>query len=388
MDNNDLNIKKEQNNITKEKTQFSNNNSKIIFLILSLVIIGLIAYIVYINFFQRKNVNKSKTNDVQEQKNNISNETNEQNYNINVPTIDTREQESNNSNENDEQNINDDVITKIEGLTYKTPDGKKTLKILNESKYYEELDTQVYHAEYNGKKIKLFVNRKYDKYIEFSGDDIDHFSQCGSYFFIVNIQNNTLIDLDVSKYNYIEQIGNNYYFIQKKFCGGDGFDLYENIYTENMKKIGTAYFGKDVNNNFYVLDNGVVVKYNQNAKELFRSSKKYEQNNIIEMYNSNSCEPVVTNDNLYFGYSGENGIYYLIDIVGNKEIQINKKSDSEYEMDFYGCDFNSKSNDFVFVYELESCGSGCWSDRLTYTYNIKTGNITSKVEKTESTSWH
>ncbi len=80
-------------------------------------------------------------------------------------------------------------------------------------------------------------------------------------------------------------------------------------------------------------------------------------------------------------------IVYLVDITDNKEVQINKKTDSEYKMGFYGCNFDSGPNKFVFTYELESCGSGCWSDQLIYTYDIKTGNFTSKIEKTESTSY-
>lgn len=381
MDNNNQNLNNQvnQNNNNNINQQMPNNNTnKIVFVLMALIIVGLVGYIVYTKFIEKDD--NTKPNNTQESSNN---QIVEDNTEIND---NTNNQENNNTetnlNQNEQQSTNNNVDKNI----YKTADGKHTLNIKD---FKNKSNPRLI---YDGKTIKVASDDSGPYgYYESKGKYAvygDGNGQCSTYFFIVNTENNTLVNFDSKKFNDVVQIGNNYYFIQKEFCGGDGFDIYTGVYTENMKKIGTAFFGKDDNNNIYVLDKDVVVKYDQNGKELFRSNKKYEQKNIIEWYTGNLCEPVITSDNnLYFVYSGENDVNYLVDVVGGKEIQINKKSDSQYKMNFYGCDFDPGSNNFVFTYDLESCGSGCWSDQLKYTYNIKTGNLTSKTEKTESTSY-
>ena len=159
MENNqNLNNQVNQNNNVNQPIP-NNNTNKIVFVLMALLIVGLAGYIVYSKFIQKND--NFKPNDIQEQENNNSNQNDENNNsNENIESNNSNENiESNNSNENSQQGTNNSGSANVVGTTYKTKDGKKTLKILNKK-------DDGYSAEYNGTKLDIheYANHRYSSH--------------------------------------------------------------------------------------------------------------------------------------------------------------------------------------------------------------------------------
>ena len=189
MENNNQNLNNQVNtNNGNVNQKASNNTNKIVFVLMALIIVGLVGYIVYTKFIQKSD--SHKPNDTQEQENNNSNQNDENNNS-------SENNESSSSNENSQQETNNSSSTNIVGTTYKTKDGKKSLKILKKN-------GDGYSAEYNDTKLDIHEYQNHNKYGVFVGDKAGNDSQCGEYYLVVNNQTQELINLEYGKsYEYI-----------------------------------------------------------------------------------------------------------------------------------------------------------------------------------------
>ena len=302
MENNDQNLNNQVNiNNSNVNQQASNNNNKIVFALMALIIVGLAGYIVYTKFIQKDDKPEPKPNNTQEQENNNSNQ-NEEKNNTN------ENNESNNSNENSGQSTNNNGSTNIVGTTYKTKDGKKSLKILKKN-------GDGYSAEYNGTKLDIYEYQNHNKYGVFVGDKAGNSSQCGEYYLAVNNQTQELINLEYGKsYEYIvEKVGNEYYFI-KKMCAS----IYsEAVYNESLNKIANEFITSDKNNNFYAMKDGYITKFDGNGKELKHSSIKPDNKYDLALDGIS-----IIDNNLYVLIEVSSKLY-LYDFAKDSKIELN-----------------------------------------------------------------
>ena len=242
----------EENNLNSNSVNTNNqapaNNIKILVFLMALIIVGLVGYIIYTKVIEKNDNEIPKSNDTQEKENNNTKENNE--------TTNTSEETKEKTN-----NKNKDVV----GSTYKTKNGKKTLKVLSKT-------TDGYSVEYNGKKLNIYGYDDYGKYSVFMGDKSGESSQCGIYHLIVNDETQELLDLDYEKsYVYdILNVGDKYYFLK----GTCGFPYLNTMYNESLNKIADEYITKDKNNNFYAMKDGYITKFDNNGKALKHSSIK------------------------------------------------------------------------------------------------------------------
>ena len=145
-----------------------------------------------------------------------------------------------------------------------------------------------------------------------------------------------------------------------------------------MKKIGTAYIDKDDNNNFYVSDNGIIVKYDQNGNILKKSTGNYDVNKVVIWTEAEYQVPIVTNDNIYFMYydnEDPQASYIFIDVMNNKEYKTDTK---DYVIDKFYLNTTNNCIEIKFDLNTEFC-TNCDSDKeITYTFDLSTANFTKK----------
>lgn len=325
MENNDQNLNKQLNiNNDNINQQTPNNTNKIVIILMAIVIVGLVGYIVYIRFIQRENMEKPIDNNTQENgKQNSETEKNDKN--------------------NSKQNNNSSNI-KLEGLTFKTSDGKNTLKIVskNDSEAKSKANNGGLHIDdefdyfgyYNDKIMLIFndnpdgleVNSNTLKYVVLGGQN-GQYGQCrDSNGFIVNIVDNELVNLSKGSVYKVHKVGEKYYF-SEGYCAL-GF-LPIGVYDENLKKLGYYYLSADSSENIYVLDNNnsYIVKYNKNGNIVKKTSQKYTEDTI-------NRKNVPYNDTLY-----------IITYINNKMYLMDVSTEEKYELNGLDDDFAGISDD-------------------------------------------
>ena len=302
MEENNLNSNNQMNtnNNMEQQIQPSKSNNKMLIVLMALIIVGLAGYIVYSKFIQKNDNHEPKPNDTQEQDNNNSNQ-NEENNNSN------ENNGSNNSNENDQQGTNNNGSTKVVGMTYKTKDEKKTLKILDKK-------GDGYSAEYNNTKLDIYGYEKYDKYSVFVGDKAGDASQCGQYHLVVNNQTQELMNFkygDSLEY-FVEKVGNKYYFIQ-----GMCVSAYNKaVYNEDLNKIADEFIKSD-KNYFYAMKDGYITKFDSNGKEVKHSSIKPDNKYDLALGDASII------DNNFYALVEVSSKLYLYDFDKDTKIELN-----------------------------------------------------------------
>ncbi len=367
----------ENSNVKNVKQQVNNSNTNkgLIITLISIIIvlIGLLIYFVFIKNDNHEELKKpeEKINEVDKPKedDNKENNTNE----VEKPT--EKEEPAKENNDKPSETDNKPQDNKVQDKnTYKTSDGKHTLTIKNKKFYYDNVIQIPY-----GDDDYVIEEHKEGKYTILSSNT----GQCGTYFYIVNNQNNTLVDFNYSadKRFAVEKIGNNYYFLEGGSClalsHGSG------VYTENLKKIGSSYFGKDSNNNFYVLDNGHVVKYDKDGKTIKRSENAHYIDYYIIFYNEAlDLQPIITNDNIYFMYHNDDdpkASYILVDGMNDKDYEMDTKDYYLYR--FY---LNKSTNIIEISFYPNECqfdNANCENDSskmLVYEFDLKTKVLSKK----------
>ena len=282
------------NNTPMSKEEKPKNNN-ILVILLILIIVGVGGYFAYTKFIAKENDNSIPTptpSNNQEQDN------------------DNKNEENNNSNDNNQQGTNNNGSVNVEGLTYKTNDGKKTLKILKKN-------GEGYSAEYNGTKLDIYGYENYDKYGAFVGDKAGTNSQCGEYYFVVNNQTQELLNFeygDSSEY-IVEKVGNKHYFIRKKcYSINSGEDA---VYNEDLNKIANEFITLDKNNNFYAMKDGYITKFDSNGKEIKHSSIKPDNKYDLSLDNASII------DNNFYALVEVSSKLYLYDFSKDTKIELN-----------------------------------------------------------------
>ena len=392
MENNDQNLKNQVNANNNVNQQTSNNTNKIVIILMALVIVGLVGYIVYIKFIQRENTGKPIDNNTQEngkqnsetEKNNENNsKQNEQNSNSN---------NTNNNNSNSQQNNSSSNI-KLEGLTFKTSDGKNTLKIVSKNdkdaiskakkigmyeNYADEID---YLGYYNGKIMLLFydnpdgkeINNSNSKYIVLGGQS-GQGGQCrDSDGFIVNILNNTLVNLSKGSEYKVHKVGEKYYFSEGD-CALTFLPI--GVYDENLKRIGYYFLNSDSAENIYVLDNDQIIKYDKSGAVVKKSNQKYTRFDIN--YQNTSY-----GSTLYI-IAKINEQLYLVDVTSEEKYALNGLDEDfaglTEDKDSISMDVN---NDIIeisrYTPEFDEQNND-WVDKYTtvYTFNPSTKTLLKK----------
>ncbi len=283
---------------TQNNNELQNKKSNsVLVIIMGLIIIGLVGYIVYTKVIEKDE--PKPIDNTQEKENNNSKEQEETNTNEN-----NEQEENNNTNEKEENN---NKKTDVVGTTYKTKDGKKSLKITKKT-------ADGYSAEYNGIKLNIQGYDDYDKYGVFFGDKAGNGSQCGEYYLVVNNENQELINMDYDHdYVYVvKKVGSNYIFI-KRDCPG----VYSKaVYTEDLKTVAKEFIIAN-KNSFYAMKDGYITKFDSNGKELKHSSIKPDNNNILALDGAS-----IIDDNFY-ALVEVNSKLYLYDFSNDKKIEFN-----------------------------------------------------------------
>ena len=248
----------------------------------------------------------------------------------------------------------------LAGKTFKSKDGKNTLKIvslddseaLKQAKKYnvdmEDLDADFniftfnYFGYYNNTFFLIYYdaednfNLEDSKYMVLGGTKEGNFPQNrDTHSFVINKENNTLVDFN-KKFGdnvVLHQVGNNYYFA----VGGCGGGCFSNaIYNEQLKIIGEEYYGNDSNNNIYVLNNEIITKYGPNGEIVKTNSKKYNLQNL-------SYTHVIINDTIYFLLL-ENEKVYLFNGLTDEKYELGSKDNISFSSyyDFPGAELREK----------------------------------------------
>lgn len=305
----------------KDTNQSNKGNNNVLVIIMALIIVGLVGYIVYAKFIQKGDEPK---------------ETN--------PTVtSTSETTPEPTNEPSSTSTPSSTPVSADKNVYKTADGKHSLNVKdfknksNPKLVYDGKTINVAKDDSDGYGLKYEKIGKYALYGDGKG-------QCGEYIFIVNTETNTLINLDAKKNNRVEQIGNNYYFIQTESCSGEKADYHKGVYTENMKKIGKIFLGEEFNNNyFYVIDNGIIVKYDSSGKVVLKS------NEVYNLAKDDDFAVMIDDSGAYF-LIVSNGEMFFIDSNAENLKPIKIGTTSEYNYDFSGEDLSiSPMDDGIYI---------------------------------------
>lgn len=281
------------------------------------------------------------------------------------------------------------------GKTYKTSDGKNTLKIVSKndkeavskakklSAYESYSDEISYLGYYNEKIILLFddnpdgkkVNNNNSKYVVLGGQN-GQGGQCrDSHGFIINVADNTLVNLSKGSVYEVYKVGEKYYFAEGD-CAGAFLPI--GVYDENLKKLGYYYINSDSSENIYVLDEGKsssITKYDKNGSIVKKTSQKYT--------NEINSESVSYGDTLYI-IAKLNKQLYLIDVITEEKYAL-KGLDSEFsgigidgpdiimdvnnnmiEISKYAPELDEKTDEFIDKYTV------------AYTFNPETKELTKK----------
>lgn len=369
-------MEEEKNIIPEQKKEEPKaNGNGLLVTILLIIILALAGYIVYDKVVKKDNLQETNT----EEK-----EKNEEN------------KEKTNQEENKEETKDEKFsLDNLAGKTFKTKDGKKTLEIVSkkdgkavtESKKYEFIDLNGdfdYFGYYNGVLFTIYKNSEQDsdksKYVVLGGSEKGNVPQCrDTHEFVINTEDNSLVNLKYNSpggggYHYlISKYGDNYYFSEGE-CAMMFMSV--NVYDENINRIGDVILGSE-KDNFYVVNNGYVVKYDKNAKVLKQTTNKYIAGYIYNDTETEYGTPIVTSNNLYFiyhDYEKEDSDYILVDVMNDKEYTLTSSSD--YVMNKFAIDKTNSLITIKFDLNTEMCKK-CDSDKLvSYTYDVVNKTIT------------
>ncbi len=376
-------VKKDENQNTNlnENTNLNNtsksNKSMMAFLIILVIIMAIALF--YFIFIKKDNSGEKKENN-----SNTTTETSTPTPPSTVPSSPTPTP-TESSKPTSSSNV----------TTYTTKDGKKTLKLYgtsnqemnkkareqlkkNDNDYSDEGDYFIENGnslgEYNGKLVVIYSygNDKEGDYTTYVGDLLGEGSQCGSYFFIVK-DNKELVDFqyELNSHYFVSKIGNNYYFGEQSSCVGPT----SAFYTESKNKIGDVYLEEDSKNNFYVIDKGIVVKYDSNLNIVSKGEKYFK---VDKIYFNDGDEwdgdPYVIGDSVYFlyfddGFTDDNEddyikiyesktdtLYNVVKNDGTLSIRSFKldSTKTKLETTFYGVNGDDVDYDKTIVYVFDS----------------------------------
>lgn len=271
-------------NNNQEFNVTSKQNNSILIILMALIIVALAGYIVYTNFIQKTDNVSPKDNNTEEKEKKVEDIVEEYGEQYKI----------------------------TEKVTYKSKDGKNELVI--------EPNGDNYYAYFNGKKIGASV-RKNGKYLLVEGFEIGQNSQCGEYTYIINSENNELVDLYTKNLLNIVKVNNNYYFKEYICANGD-----VTIYDEKLNKIGTSYIGSD-KKNFYIFDKNIV-KYNSNGKVVAKTKDTFD----VENNDDSNIMGQKFNDIFYILINDKDNVYF-IDTSNLEAIKIG--SSNEYAFGGY-----------------------------------------------------
>ena len=266
MENNE-NMNNQINSNTQPVQNKNSNNA--LFIIMAILILGLAGYIVYTKFIQKGDEPKSDNTTPSP---------------VVTPTSNVAAKDIDES--------YGEIYKTTKKEIYKSKDGKNELRIEPQT----DDPNYDYYAYFNNKKLMASVS-KTGKYLLVEVNEAGESSQCSQKTYIVNSENNTLVDLYSNNLYNIVKINDKCYFIEY-ICATS----YVAVYDENLNKIGTNMLGHD-QKYFYILD-GNIVKYDSNGKEVFRSSESYLSNS--KEYNFDSLRQ-------------EDNILYIL-LVSGKDI--------------------------------------------------------------------
>jgi flagellar basal body-associated protein FliL len=371
----------EEKNIVPEqkKEEPKHKGNGLLVTILLILVLAMAGYIVYDKVIRKDNPEEQ----IEEKEKQEENKEEKQ------------EQETEKEQEKEEPKEEKFNLDNLAGKTFKTKDGKKKLEILskkdskavNEAKKYEFIDLNGdfdYFGYYNGVLFTIYknsdLNSNNPKYVVLGGREKGNVPQCNeTHEFIINTEDNSLVNLkytpsDGGGYHYIvSKYGDNYYFSE----GGCAMHfMSENVYDEKLNRIGDVILGSE-KDNFYVTNNGYVVKYDKNAKVLKQTTKKYKADNIYNDQETESGMPIVTSNNLYFIYHDndkEDSDFILVDVMNDKEFVL--ASSSDYIMNKFSIDKTNSLISISFELNTEMCKK-CDGDKLiSYTYDVVNKSIT------------
>ena len=340
-------------NESKPKASEPKKNNSILIIIMALIIVGLAGYIIYTKLIQ-KTPEKPVDNNTEEKAEN-------------------NKQEENNTEENNEQeenNTSNENNSNIEGVTYKSKDGKKTLKI--NKRDTNKQGEEYYPAEYNGTKLNLYFEY-YDKYSSFYGDKVNGNSQCGEYFFIVNNETKELIDTKNEKYpTYLHYIGNKYYIATGNNCSG-----VSNLYDVNMNKLADEMIARR-DGNLYAIKDNYLIKFDKDGKTVKKGTVKIDRDNSKDILLS---DPIIKNGNL-FSIVSSNGKVNLYDFNNDKLKELNNPYKSEICPMHSECGGNSPTmelvgNKLLIVLNPSGDQKKLFDNQVAYIYDIANNKLES-----------
>ncbi len=305
----------------------------------------------------------------------------------NVEEKDKEKEESKpNNTEESKKDDNTTNTNSLDGMIYKTKDGKNVLKIvsktdekaLNDAKQYEFIDVNGdfdYFGYYNDTLFVMYNNGEEEKnitgskYIVLGGREKGNVPQCrDTHEFIIDVIDGTLVNMTYTKdgagqHYLIHRVGDKYYFSE----GGCAMSFLPNsVYNEQLKKLGDIYYGNDASENIYVLNGGIITKYRSNGEVVKTNSLKYDSNNL-------SYNFVITDETIYLVLN-ENGKVYLLNGLLDEKYEIGTEKDIPFSS-FEGVDnviLEKKDNNIVIKVPKEN------SDEIkeTFTFNSNTKEIT------------
>lgn len=358
-------VENQINDITLSKKK-TNNNKNAILIILLIILLGIAGYFIYTNIIKDNEPDKPKDNNQQVTP---------------TPTPEPTKEAS-----------NIDYGKIIEGMTYKTPDGKKTLKIVSKNdedalkkaqelgiKLNDDNDEAINHRDYFGYYNDVLfliyenaeeVTNNY-KYHVLSGQIKGQVAQCNyTHEFVIDMSNNSLVNFDNmsdGRYYEVHKINDKYYFSE----GGCAYGFVSgDVYNEQLKKLGNYFFDNDNNGNIYILDNNYVIKYDNNENIIKKSNK-------IE---GEILRGSVTDDKTLYIIVDINKKLYLQDVINNEKYLISENDGGQYATIDGADGFSFKlenENNLIQIYE-ESYDNGELKYLPYCTFNPETKELIKK----------
>ncbi len=243
------------------------------------------------------------------------------------------------------------ILDNLAGKVYKTTDGKKILKIVSktDSKALEDakklnLNPVEAEVDYLGYYNDVFFYIYRDeieadsRYFVLGGVKEGSFPQSrDTHSFIIDTKENILLDIDYEAGNtiLIHRVGNKYYFSQ----GGTALSfMSDRVLDENLKVIGSDYYGSDDNGNIYVRNNKKITKYNSNGEVVKVNETAYESSDL-------GYSKLVMNDTIYLIISTDSKVYLLNGLTNEKyELgSVDKINFSDFD-EFPGIELEKKDN--------------------------------------------
>ena len=217
--------------------------------------------------------------------------------------------------------------------SYKSKDGKNELII--EPKTDDLTSNHV--AYFNGKKISAVVFKN-GKYLLVEVREENDLEQCDKRDYIVDSENNTIVDLYSNNLFNILKINEKYYF-KEYVCLQSAVSVYD----ENLNKIGSNLLGHD--KMYLYVFNGNIVKYNSNGKVVFKSSETYESRKDEYTY-----ETLENETGLYILIVSEGNIYFIDSNDENlKPIKVGTTSEYNYSFGTSDLSIDSTEDNKIYI---------------------------------------